>query len=160
MTDMEMLKVPADMEEEILRSNGFIAESAAGTDTIDMIGRKRAEAGTKERNRDSSEGRMTACPGTELEGYGDLFLYVPEERQVIRIAEGDGDSLLEEDIEGGCVDYIYYDQHGLEAGMPVMDGGMVLLEEQLREKYQSMAGCIPDVLDMAYGTSQMGYMIL
>lgn len=107
-----------------------------------------------------SEGKADACPGKEPEGYGDILLYVPETRQVIRIAEGSGDNLLKEDIREGYVDYIYYEQHEVGAGMPVVDGGQILLEEWLRDRYQCMAGCIPDVLDMAYGDSGMEYMIL
>ena len=96
----------------------------------------------------------------KLEGYGDLFLYVPEARQIIRIAEGTGDNLLEEDIDAGYVDYIYYDQYLLDADMSNVDGGMLLLKEMLRDKYRCMADCIPDVLDMAYGNCLVGCMIL
>lgn len=110
--------------------------------------------------RDGSQGKEAACPIEDPEGYDDLFLYVPEARQAIRIAEGSGDNLLKEDIREGYVDYIYYEQHEVGAGMPVVDGGQILLEEWLRDRYQCMAGCIPDVLDMAYGNSRLGYMIL
>lgn len=67
--------------------------------------------------------------------YCDIFMFIPEERQVIRIAEGSGDNLLQEDIENGYVDYIYYAQHELRVDMPEVDGGMVLLEKPLRDKY-------------------------
>ena len=101
-----------------------------------------------------AEGAWTeACSGKGPEGYGDLFLYVPEARQIVRIAEGTSDNLLEEDANAGYVDYIYYDQYMLDADMPDADGGMVLLEEMLREKYGCLADCIPDVLEMAYGSS-------
>lgn len=83
--------------------------------------------------------------------YSDIFIFIPEKRQVIRIAEGSGDNLLQEDIENGYVDYIYYDQYELGADVMEMDGGQILLEEMLRDKYRCMADCIPDVLDMAYG---------
>ena len=82
--------------------------------------------------------------------YSDIFIFVPEERQVIHIAEGSGDNLLTEDIENGYVDYIYYDQYDLGAEAMEIDGGLILLEEMLRDKYRCMADCIPDVLDMAY----------
>ncbi len=98
--------------------------------------------------------------GKKPEGYGDLFLYVPEARQIIRVAEGTGDNLLEEDIDAGYVDYIYYDQYLLDADMPDIGGGVVLLKEMLRDKYRCMADCIPDVLDMAYGNCLVGCMIL
>lgn len=83
--------------------------------------------------------------------YGDIFIFIPERRQVIHISEGSGDNLLQEDIENGYVDYIYYAQHELSAGMPEADGGMVLLKEMLGDKYRCMEECIPDVLEMAYG---------
>lgn len=190
MTKMEVLGMLDDMEEETLRSNGFIAGFVTETFVINMIRRKKDEVGAKEDGRgdsspaacrkedgagggdgqpgpgrcrdigQGSEGKADACPGKEPEGYGDILLYVPETRQVIRIAEGSGDNLLKEDIREGYVDYIYYEQHEVGAGMPVVDGGQILLEEWLRDRYQCMAGCIPDVLDMAYGDSRMEYMIL
>ena len=100
------------------------------------------------------------CSGKGPEGYGELFVFVPEVGQIVRIAEGTGDNLLREDEEDGYVDYIYYEQHEVGAGMPVVDGGQILLEEWLRDRYQCMAGCIPDVLDMAYGTDTLGCTIL
>ena len=110
--------------------------------------------------RDGSQGKEAACPIEDPEGYDDLFLYVPEARQAIRIAEGSGDNLLEEDIREGYVDYIYYEQHEAGVGMPVVNGGQILLKDQLRDRYWCMAGCIPEVLDMAYGDSGLEYMIL
>ena len=98
--------------------------------------------------------------GQRPEGYGDLFLYVLEAGQIIRIAEGTGDNLLEEDMDAGYVDYIYYDQYMLDIDMPNIDGGMVLLDGMLREKYSCLADCIPDVLVMAYGSCPVGYIIL
>lgn len=55
--------------------------------------------------------------------YGDVFIFVPEKKQVIHISEGSGDNFLQEDIENGYVDYIYYDQYGLGADVTEMDGG-------------------------------------
>ncbi len=100
------------------------------------------------------------CPGTGLQGYGELFVFVPEMGQIVRIAEGTGDNLLQEDEEDGYVDYIYYEQHGLSDGMPVVDGGQVLLEGMFRELFRCTADCIPRVLDMAYGTDTLGCTIL
>lgn len=87
----------------------------------------------------------------DYEKYNDIFIFVPEMRQIIRIAEGSGDNLLKEDIENGYVDYIYYDQYELGADVMEIDGGQILLKEMLRDKYYCMTDCIPDVLYMAYG---------
>lgn len=72
---------------------------------------------------------------------------------------GSGDNLLQEDIENGYVDYIYYDQYELGADVTEMDGGQILLEEMLKDKYRCMEECIPDVLEMAYGCL-VGFTIL
>lgn len=85
------------------------------------------------------------------EGYNDLFVFVPEMNEIVRIAEGLGDNLLPEDQDKGYVDYIYYDQYELCPGMTEVDGGQILLKESFRDKYKCTADCIPDVLCMAYG---------
>lgn len=103
---------------------------------------------------------METCSGKEPEGYEDLFLFVPEMRQVIRISEGTGDNLLRDDREKGYVDYIYYDQHEPGMDMPVTEGGQVLLEGMFRDMFKCTADCIPRVLDMAYGRDTVGYVIL
>lgn len=100
------------------------------------------------------------CYGKKPNGYDDVFVFVPEMKQIIRIAEGSGDNLLLEDEEAEYVDYIYYEQHELSNGMPEVDGGQILLEEMLRDKYSCMADCIEDVLSMAYGNYLVDCMIL
>jgi len=91
--------------------------------------------------------------------YSDMFIFVPEMRQIIHISEGDGSNLLPEDIGDGYVDYIYYGQYEVEEGMPEVDGGQILLKGPLRDRYHCLAECIPDVLEMAYGC-QAGFIIL
>lgn len=100
------------------------------------------------------------CFGSKPEGYDDLFVFIPEAKQIIRIADGSGDNLLREDIKEGYVDYIYYEQYELGADMPEIDGGQILLKELLRDKFKCMADCIPDVLDMAYGNKFTDCLIL
>lgn len=92
--------------------------------------------------------------------YDDIFIYVPEYRQIIRIAEGTGDNLLAEDRDEGYVDYIYYEQHELDTDLPEVDGGQIMLTELLREQFNTILECIPNVLDMAYGNTDLEYMIL
>ena len=50
--------------------------------------------------------------------YADLYIFVPAMEQIIHIAEGTGYNLLQEDIEEGYVDYIYYEQYELSQGFP------------------------------------------
>ena len=68
-----------------------------------------------------------------------IYIFVPEADQVVMIAEGSGDNLLDEDIEAGYVDYIYYEQYVLpddpDADMKEVDGGMVMLTELFQEKF-------------------------
>lgn len=98
--------------------------------------------------------------GKKSERYDDIFVYVPEMGQIIRIAEGDGSNLLSEDIAEGYAGYIYYEQYEITTDIPEMDGGQILLEEMLGDKYRCMEDCIPDVLDMAYGSCMARYMVL
>lgn len=92
--------------------------------------------------------------------FDDVYIYVPNEQQIIKISEGSGDNLLEEDIAAGYVDYIYYEQYSREQGFPEVDGGMVMLTELFQEKYNSTAECISAVLDMDFGDVTMDYVIL
>ena len=119
---------------------------------------RKGKAGTVKKL--NGTGQIRTCSGKKPEGYGDLFIFVPEMRQVIRISEGTGDNLLWEDQEKGYVDYIYYDQHELSIDMPVVDGGQVLLEGMFRSLFRCTADCIPRVLDTAYGEESIGYVIL
>lgn len=92
--------------------------------------------------------------------YDNIFIYVPSTRQIIKIAEGSGDNLCDEDLEMGYVDYIYYEQYDIKDGFPDVDGGMILLTEPFRDKFKSTKECIPNVLDMAYGNKNLDHTIL
>ncbi|MCM1178645.1 MAG: hypothetical protein NC347_00170 [Clostridium sp.] len=100
------------------------------------------------------------CFGQKPEGYDDLFIFVPEMKQIVRISEGTGNNLLPEDQAQGYVDYIYYEQYELSNDMPEIDGGQIMLKEMLQDKYKCMADCIQDVLSMAYGSDIVNCMIL
>ena len=92
--------------------------------------------------------------------YDSIFIYVPSFRQIVKIAEGSGDSLDENDLAQGYVDYIYYEQYAVKDGFPDVDGGIVLLTELFQDKFKSTKEAIPSVLDMAYGNENLEYIIL
>lgn len=89
-----------------------------------------------------------------------IYIYVPEVRQIVRISEGSGDNLNEEDMAAGYVDYVYYEQFVMDPLMRETDGGMIMLTELFQEHYNSTADAITDVLEMAYNDSKLGYIIL
>lgn len=92
--------------------------------------------------------------------FDDVYIYVPNEQQILKIAEGTGDNLSDEDMVEGYVDYIYYEQYSREYGFPEVDGGMVMLTSMFRDKYESTKEAIPAVLDMAFGDENIEYIIL
>lgn len=92
--------------------------------------------------------------------YADVFIYVPSANQILRIEEGGGTNLLKEDEEAGYVDYIYYDQYELDSQMTNSDGVMITLTELFRDKFRSTAEAIPAALDMAFGCSDLKYVVL
>ena len=94
------------------------------------------------------------------EAYNDIFIYVPTMRQIIRIDEGSGDNLTDDDIAQGYVDYIYYEVYNVQQDLPEVDGGIIMLTEWFQEKFESTKEAIPAVLDMAYGDESIGYVVL
>ena len=85
-------------------------------------------------------------------------IYVPKFKQIITISEGNGMNLLDEDMDEGFVDYIYYDQYDYD--LQEVDGGQIMLTEMIQDTYTSMKECIPAVLDMAYGDETIEYIVL
>lgn len=94
------------------------------------------------------------------EVYNDIFIYVQTEKQIIRIDEGSGDNLTDDDIDQGYVDYIYYEVYNVQQDFPEIDGGMIMLKELFQEKFKSTKEAIPAVLDMAYGDESIEYIVL
>lgn len=92
--------------------------------------------------------------------FNDIFIYVPAMKQIIRIAEGAGDNLTDDDISQGYVDYIYYDVYNVQQDLPEVDGGMLMLTELFQEKFKSVKDTIPAVLDMAYSDESIKYIVL
>lgn len=94
------------------------------------------------------------------EVFNDIFIYVQTRKQIIRIDEGSGDNLTDDDIAQGYVDYIYYEVYNVQQDLPEVDGGMIMLTELFQEKFKSTKEAIPAVLDMAYGDESIGYIVL
>lgn len=92
--------------------------------------------------------------------WDDIFIYVPFSDQIVRIAEGSGDNLSDEDVAEGYCDYIYYEQYALSDGLPEVDGGIILQIEYLRHMFASIEECISKVLDAAYGDITLDYILL
>lgn len=92
--------------------------------------------------------------------FDEIYIYVPSKKQIIRIAEGSGDNLTDEDLDQGYVDYIYYETHSLEQDIPEVDGGMIMLKQLFRQKYNSTKEAIHAVLDMAYEDESIDYLLL
>ena len=92
--------------------------------------------------------------------FNDIFIYVQAMKQIIRIAEGSGDNLTDDDISQGYIDYIYYDVYNVQQNLPEVDGGMIMLTELFQEKFKSVKDAIPAVLDMAYGDESIKYVVL
>ena len=94
------------------------------------------------------------------EAYNDIFIYVKTKKQIIRIDEGSGDNLTDDDIAQGYVDYIYYEVYNVQQDLPEVDGGIVMLTELFQNKFKTVKDAIPAVLDMAYGDESIGYIML
>ena len=94
------------------------------------------------------------------EAYNDIFIYVKTKKQIIRIDEGSGDNLTDDDIAQGYVDYIYYEVYNVQQDLPEVDGGTIMLTEWFQEKFESTKEAIPAVLDMAYGDESIEYIVL
>ena len=92
--------------------------------------------------------------------FNDIFIYVQAMKQIIRIAEGSGDNLTDDDISQGYIDYIYYDVYNVQQDLPEVDGGIVMLTELFQNKFKSVKDAIPAVLDMAYGDASIKYSAL
>ena len=92
--------------------------------------------------------------------FNDIFIYVKTKKQIIRIDEGSGDNLTDDDIAQGYVDYIYYEVYNVQQNLPEVDGGMIMLTELFQNKFKSVKDSIPAVLDMAYGDESIEYIML
>ena len=86
----------------------------------------------------------------------DIFIYVPQTHYIIRIAQGTGDNLLDEDIENGYEDYVIYDEYDLRNDFEEVDGGQLLLEKTPN----SLEEVIPEVLAFIFDEQPVNYILL
>ena len=85
----------------------------------------------------------------------DILIHLPNEHIFIYIAEGNGSNLLMEDMERGMVDYLMYyiyDETTLiedivEGKVDEEDGGQILFDYLIQEKFNDLTETIPNVLD-------------
>lgn len=81
----------------------------------------------------------------------DLVIYCIRNEKIIRISEGDGCNLSQEDIDNGYVDYLYYDIFDPQDIQDVEDGGMILLEKPIKEEFDNIATLVYRVLSISFG---------
>ena len=92
--------------------------------------------------------------------YNDIYVFIPATKHIIKIAEGTGDNLNNEDYAKGYVDYIDYTAYQMEDEFPEYDGGMIMLKEYVKDKYESIEECIPHVLDNLYDDKEQPFIVL
>ena len=92
--------------------------------------------------------------------YNDIYVFIPATKHIIKIAEGTGDNLNNEDYAKGYVDYIDYTAYQMEDEFSEYDGGMIMLKEYVKDKYESIEECIPDVLDNLYDDKEQPFIVL
>lgn len=93
----------------------------------------------------------------------EVLIYLPGSEEYIRISEGDGFNLLEENEEKGYIDYIYYgicDSIEAARNYDDSDGGMILLTEYYQDKFTSIEQVIHEVLDFVYISGNIEYIIM
>ncbi len=87
----------------------------------------------------------------------DLVIYCIRNEKIIRISEGDGCNLSQEDIDNGYVDYLYYDIFDTQDLQNVEDGGMILLKKPIKEEFNCVGDVIRRVHDFAFSEYQHIY---
>lgn len=98
--------------------------------------------------------------GEPYPAYNDIYVFIPATKHIIKIAEGTGNNLNNEDYVEGYVDYIDYTAYQMEDEFPEYDGGMIMLKEEFRIKYKSTEKCIPDVLEDLYNDREQPFIVL
>lgn len=79
-----------------------------------------------------------------------VTIFIPEKREIIQIQEGSGCKMDSKDRKEGMIDYIDYTQYSLDDAMMEVDGGQIMHDFYIREKYKTLIDLIPEVLCFCY----------
>lgn len=88
-----------------------------------------------------------------------LSLYIPHSDYILQISKGEND-LEKEDIDNGFCDYIYYSATSLNDLSKEVDGGTILLKDNIENLYNDIFDCIEDVLVDLYNDKDVEYIVL
>ena len=91
----------------------------------------------------------------------DITVYIPEIECFLRVFEGSGMNLSEEDTAAGYKDYLYisimqYDQGGLVE----TDGGIKLLDQLYMDWYETTENLISEAMKFQFGRDFSRYTII
>lgn len=89
----------------------------------------------------------------------DLVIYCIRNEKIIRISEGDGCNLSQEDIDNGYTDYLYYDVFDPQDIQDVEDGGMILLEKSIKEEFDTVEDIVTRAQELAFLEYQGTYFL-
>ena len=92
--------------------------------------------------------------------YNDVYIFVPEAKEIVHISIGTGDNLLKEDRADGYVDYVNYMRYIMDNGLFSDEGGMIMLTELFREKYDCTEDCVKDLMEEMYGDPDTAYKLI
>ena len=79
-----------------------------------------------------------------------VTIFIPEKREIIQIQEGSGCKMDSKDRKEGMIDYIDYTQYSLDDAMMEVDGGQIMHDSYIREKYKTLIDVVPEVLSFCY----------
>lgn len=102
----------------------------------------------------------------DTNNFNDILAFFPNKGIIIRVAEGTGDNLLDEDIKEGYVDYVMYEIFDVNDFFEMeqvdsCDAGMIMYKELVREKFANLKQCLlSDVIKDAYGEVDKEVVIL
>lgn len=93
--------------------------------------------------------------GEVPEGFGPLWLAIPEKGQILFVQEGSGDALDEGDMADGMVDYMDYVAYrvGQDGCIEEADGGIEMLPYCMRDRHSCLAEAVPMLLESQYGST-------